>query len=378
MKQQNKKYRIMLVCGEASGDMLGGELARALLANRSDCELFGVGGSEMKKAGVKLMQDFNTLTAFGVFGLIQHIPRLYLQLKKLTRLLKSNKPDLLITIDFSGFNLQLAKRAKKWGIKTMHYVSPQIWAWRYYRVNNIRKVIDHIAVLLPFEKPIYDKENISATYVGHPLAKMKPSMSKEQALHFFNLNSEKPIIALLVGSRLSEIKRICPVIIKAAKLIKEQLPDAQFILPLAPNLTPKLIQPYLSNNIRVIENNTNNAVQCASAAICVSGTMTLQTALLNVPLVITYIVSPLNAWLAKRVLKIKYVGLCNLMVNQEIAKELLQENATPDHLATETLKLIQDQTYRADAFKKLATVKVAIGNEDGALNAANVAISLLN
>ena len=224
---------IYISAGEASGDLLASQLATALLAKDPDLSLIGMGSRKMQAAGVDIRINSDDLAVTGLWEPIKHLPQIYAAFKKIKKILRDEKPALIILVDYPGFNLRLAKIAKKLGIKVMFYVSPQIWAWRYKRIHHIRKYIDHMAVLFKFEEAIYQKENVPVSFVGHPLAdSVKPTSNRTDVLAKYNLDSNKPIIAIMPGSRRNEIAYLMPILKQAIALLKAQLPEAQFVLPL--------------------------------------------------------------------------------------------------------------------------------------------------
>src|SRR3989339_1308049 len=286
---------IFICAGEPSGDLLGAELARALLQKNPSLNLSGMGGKNMQNSGVKLILNCQDLAIIGIFEVLKKLPKIYQAMQTIKAALVKNKPEAIILIDYPGFNLRLAKIAKKLGIKVFYYSCPQIWAWHYSRIKKIKQYCDHMLTLFPFEEKMYQRENMPATFVGHPLVqRVQPSINLEEAYRTYHLDPKKPIIALVPGSRVSEINNLLKTIIDSAKLIKQQIPDTQFVLPAAENLdfekllAPDLIKDLENLNVNIIKNNRYNALQCAHAAIAVSGTVTLELALLQIPLVLIY------------------------------------------------------------------------------------------
>lgn len=370
---------IFICAGEPSGDLLGAELARALLAKNPQLILRGMGSKNLHEAGVELVIDSHDLAIMGAWEVITQLPKIFRTMKTIKADLMKHRPDCVILIDYPGFNLRLAKIAKKLGIKVFYYSCPQIWAWHYSRIKKIKKYCDHMLTLFPFEEAMYSAENMPASFVGHPLVqRIQPNISLESAYSSYNLDPQKPIIALVPGSRVSEIHNLIGIIIDAAKLIKRSLPEAQFILPVAENLqlekllTPELIKDLSNLSVMLIKNNRYNALQCAHAAIAVSGTVTLELALLQIPLVIIYRTSNFNYQIAKRLIRTPHFGLGNIISGKLIAKELLQNAANPNVIAHEIIELISNKKYHAAVLADLQKLKMVMGDSASAELAAEI------
>lgn len=368
--------KIFIVAGEASGDVIGGYFAQAL----PDCySLEGVGGQQMQQAGVKILLNYEQLSVVGGVEIIKKIGSIFKAMRVIVKKLKQDPPALLVLIDYPGFNLRLAGKAKKLGIKVMFYVSPQIWAWRYGRIKKIRKNVDLMAVLFPFEEAIYARENVPVKFVGHPIIeKLKPQLSREAAYQQFGLNPHLPIIALVPGSRQHELQKLLPDMIGAVRILKAQLPKAQFVLPLASNLSPKLLEKFGLSGIRVVENNTHNMLQLCDAAMVTSGTVTLEIAILGVPQVIVYRLNWLSYQLAKILIPIERFGLCNVVAQKTVAPELLQHQVTPQALAQAVLKIINDAQYRQEMQNAFAQLRAQLQTDNAAQKAAAAAIELMS
>jgi lipid-A-disaccharide synthase len=272
-----------------------------------------------------------------------------------------DKPDLLILVDYPGFNLRLAKVAKKEGVKVLYFISPKVWAWNQGRVKTIKESVDMMAVIFPFEVDFYKKWQVPATFVGNPLLELvKPKLSRENALKEFNLDPNHKTVGLFPGSRKSEIKRLLPIMLEAAKLLKEHDPELQFILPQASSISDKYLQQYLGSNpikIQVIKQQNYDAMQVCDAIIAASGTVTLEIAIMGVPLTIIYKISWLEYKIAKLLVKIPNVGLCNIVAGKKIAQELLQDDATPKNIAKEIDKILYNSDYRQEMITNLEKIK---------------------
>lgn len=369
---------ILLIAGEASGDLLGANLARELLRLHPGLTLSAMGGSQMRQAGVKIIVDNHRMNIVGWWEVIKNFGVIRAAMRTIKHALQHNPPALLILIDYPGFNLRMAQYAKKRGIKILYYVSPQIWAWKYGRIHTIRKCVDHMAVLFPFEADMYRRENVPVTYVGHPLASLvQPNASKAEVLQRYQLDPNQPIIAIFPGSRRQEVQRLLPEIMAAIPKIRAAIPGVQWVMPLASSLSRSDLQPYLTDEITVVENDTYNLLAVCTAAIVKSGTGTLEVALSQVPLMIIYKGNLLNYWIARMVVKIRQIGLCNIVAQKTIAKELIQTSVTPDNIAAETIRLVTDPVYRSRILADLAILRANMTSKQNSQLVAQTALNLL-
>ncbi|HLO24722.1 MAG TPA: lipid-A-disaccharide synthase [Geobacteraceae bacterium] len=371
----------MIVAGEASGDLHGAGLVRE--AKRLDPGLFffGIGGRRMREAGVETLVDASQMAVVGLVEVIAHfgiIARAYLTLKKI---ITTDPPDLLILIDYPDFNLRIAKLARRAGVRVLYYISPQVWAWRVGRVKKIGRVVDRMAVVFPFEVPFYEREGVPVTFVGHPLVDtVQPSMPRAEAQAHFHLDPARKTVGLFPGSRIHEIERLLPVILESARLLKERFPDLQFILPLASSLSMSDIAPSLDSSgldITVAEGQGYDVMQVCDAIITVSGTVTLEIALLGVPMVIIYRVSPLTYEIGRRLVKVDHMGICNIVAGERVVKELLQHDAEPRRIVGEIEKILTDSVYAASIRNKLLAVRERLGSGGGSARVAELALAML-
>lgn len=352
---------ILISVGEASGDMHAANLVQAVKKIAPNIQFYGMGANLMRNAGVDIIIDANDLSIVGGLEVITKFPKIRKAFRIMQNALEHNKPDLLILVDYPGFNLRLAKIAKKAGIKVLYFISPKIWAWNQGRVEIIKKYVDKMAVIFPFEVDFYKKFQVPVTFVGNPLLEIvKPKLTREAAQQAFLLDPNYKTIGLFPGSRKSEIKYLLPIMLEAAKLLKNQNPNLQFLLPQAGSITLDDLQPYLqasSTKIQVIPNQNYDVIQVCDAIIAASGTVTLEIAIMTIPEVIVYKKSWLEYQIAKRVIKIPCIGLCNIIANKKIAQELLQYDATPENIAKETEKILNDANYREEMIANLANTK---------------------
>jgi lipid-A-disaccharide synthase len=333
-----------MVAGEASGDMYGAEVARCLLRRFPGSQIYGLGGQRMRDAGVGLEGDIRHTAVVGPFEMLSSLGALYRVFRRLADKIETDPPAAAILIDFPDFNLRLAKRVKDAGVPIVYYISPHVWAWRQGRIQQLRRLVTKMLVIFPFEEEIYRKAGVDVEFVGHPLIDMvRPTKLKEEFCALYKLDSRKPIVALLPGSRRKEVRFILPTLCEAVTLIQEQKPDAQFVVPLASGLDRKLLEDIIgSRPIVIVTNDTYNAVRYARAAIVASGTATLETALLGTPEVIVYRISQATWLLGKVLLKVRLFGIVNIILGEEVVPELFQEKMTPNAVSTAAIRLMDD------------------------------------
>ena len=370
----------MIVAGEASGDIYGADLVREALKLSPDLAFFGIGGERMREAGVETLVDSSDMAVVGLVEVIKHFDVISSAFRKLKQILVNTPPELLILIDYPGFNLRLAKVAKKAGVKVLYYISPQIWAWRQGRVKKIARLVDQMAVILPFEAPFYEEAGVPVTFVGHPMLDLvNVTYDRSVAAASFNLDPARKIVGLFPGSRQNEIERLLPVIIGAACRLKEQFPDIQFILPLASTLHNNDIVPLLTAaklSVAITRERIHDMIRACDAVISVSGTVTLEIALVGTPMVIIYKLSPLTYQLAKRLVKVPNIGLCNIVAGETVVKELIQDEANPEMIAAEIGKILSDKRYQETIRQKLGEVRSKLGLGGASVNVARLALAL--
>lgn len=373
---------VMLSAGEASGDRHAASLYRELKALMPNVSALGMGSDAMREAGVELVFDSRDIGVIGLIEVLRHYGEIRAALRQMQQTLASRRPDLLICVDYKEFNFRLAKTAKSLGIKVLFYVSPQVWAWRPGRVEQYGRIIDHMAVIFPFELPFYEAYGVPATYVGHPLAgKVHPSLSKDEARLALGLPQTGPLVGLLPGSRTNEIRRLLPVILEAARALRESHPGIRFLLFQAASLQDEALDVALRAQnlpIQIIRGQDYNALQLCDAVITVSGTATLEVALLHRPMVIVYRLSALSYWLGRLLVKVPFIGLPNILAGRGIVREFIQYEATAANMADEIAKILDDADYRTRMTQALLEVKEKLGTRDGSKALASLAADLLN
>jgi len=378
---KDNRHRVLIVAGEASGDLHGAHLVREMKALAPSLSFSGVGGQNLEAEGVRLIARSSEMAVVGlteVFSKLRFIAGVYFRLRGM---LRAEKPDLVILIDYPDFNLRLAAAARDAGVPVFYYISPQVWAWRKNRIHRIREVVDRMAVILPFEQDVYAQMGVHVDFVGHPLLDaVKRTRSREEALAAFGLRDAWPIVALLPGSREKEVTTLLPEMAGAAEILARDFPGAQFVLPRADTVDPALVQGILSRHraaVRVLDGQMYDAVGLADAAMVASGTATLETALLETPMVIAYRISPLTAAVGKRFIRVEHIGLVNLIAGKRLAPELVQEDASAPRLAAEIKALLSDRERRDAIRSELAGIRHKLGEPGAARRAAELAVELM-
>ena len=354
----------MLVAGEASGDKHASKLV-AQLQREPAVECYGMGLREMQKAGMRLLVDATPLAVIGLIEVIRHYPALRRALRRLKQSLISEPPDLLVLIDYPEFNLKLAKIAARRGIKVLFYISPQLWAWRQYRVTKIKRYVDQIAVILPFETDFYARHKIAVRYVGHPLIEDLKNWENQQVGAPAHSNQAVKTVLLLPGSRVGEVKRLLPLMCRTAQLVKQHLRDSvQFRLLAAPDINSDLYASYLDKHdfsCTLASESIYSEMKQADLAISATGTATLQLALCGTPLIAMHKVSKISYWLLKWFIKIPFVSLPNIIAQRRLVPEYLQNDATPQALCSKACELLSNEAERRAMRQKLLGLRAQFG-----------------
>ncbi len=376
------KKRIMMIAGEASGDFHGANVIRAIHKKDPMIEFFGIGGKFMKDQGVRIYMNSSRLAVVGITEVFSKIPDLIKGINTAKRMLQKLQPDLLILIDFPDFNLLVASMAKQLKIPVLYYISPQVWAWRLGRIKKIRRLVDHMAVILPFERSFYQKHGVSVSFVGHPLMdKIKPVLSRT-TMKTPASDIKFPVIGLLPGSRDREIHRHLPDMLLAAQRLKQQFPEAGFCVSLAPGIDPDLVNEILSQNrnhldVKTVSGGADRTFRQSDLVIAASGTVSLEAAISGVPMVIVYKVSPISFKLGKALVKVNFVCLVNLIAGKPLVPELLQDDANPKMIADAAARILNDpdgiSRLKAD-FKRL---RQRLGGPGASQRVADIALRIL-
>lgn len=378
--------KIAIVAGEASGDLLGGHLITALNKEREDLTYFGIAGPKMMRGGAKSLFPIEKLSVRGYFEVIKHLPELLKLRRNLLKQILVEKPDVFIGIDAPDFNFWLEKKLKKHGIPTIHYVSPSIWAWRGGRIKKIKRAVTHMLALFPFEPALYEAVDVPVTYVGHPLADELPiKPNKTAARAMLKLEQDEFIVAMLPGSRQSEVQQHAEFLVQTAVLISHYHKKAKFLVPLITRETRNIFEKALEKvthpanivlNMQLLYSHAHDAMEAADFVIVASGTATLEAALLKRPMIITYRMPQMSWWLLKPMHYLPYVGLPNILAKRFVVPELLQKNATPEKLA-ETMNTMLANTSNLKEIKQEFTDIHHALKQNSAKKAAEVILSYL-
>jgi lipid-A-disaccharide synthase len=381
MGSYQKQKCIMIIAGEASGDLHGSKLVLAMREKNSDLFFCGIGGQALKDAGVKIVVDASQLSVVGISEVFSKMPGLFRGMSAAKKLLKSLKPDLLIIIDFPDFNLHIAGSAKKLGIPVLYYISPQVWAWRPGRVKKIRKIVDHVAVILPFEEKYFRKHQVQATFVGHPL--LDTHFLLEGAS--IEKNAEDiPVIGLLPGSRDREIAKLLPVMLQSARILLERGENMKFIVSVAPSITRKSVETIVEEHrgdfdFELVSEPVENVLKRCRFVVVASGTATLEAAIFGIPMIIIYKVSPVTYWLGRMLVRsrVKNFGLINLIAGREISPELLQGEVSSENLADMAFEMLNDASKLEKTRNELLGIKDMLGGPGASKRVADIAFNML-
>ncbi len=370
--------QILISAGEASGDMYAARLATALRA-RADVQLFGMGGTRMRDAGVELVADCSEVSLVGIVEIAKKYPALKRVWRRLLDEAERRNPQLAIFTDFPGFHLRLARALKRRGVRNVYFVCPQFWAWRPWRANLVRRRFVLGLCIFPFEQPWYRARGVNAEFIGHPLVgNVTAKRTRAQFAADCGLDPARPILALLPGSRSGEIAHHMPTLVQACRLIQKDR-DVQFVLALAPGVTKIQIAPYLSPAIsmHVVEDATYDALGAADLSIVSSGTATVEAALMDAPMIVVYRLAPLTAALARWLVRTPMFAMVNLIAGRRVVPELVQKDFTPERLASEAMRLLDSPESRAEMRLGLTEVREKLGPPGAVDRAAGLIADLL-
>ncbi len=382
MAELNRLKRIMIVAGEASGDIYGAQLIGSLKSMSPGIEFVGLGGTEMQRAGARILYPLAGMSVVGVTEVIPSMRNILQALNGLKRELKTHPPDLLVLIDYPEFNLNLAKSACSLGISVFYYIPPQVWAWRRGRVKKIKKRTDRVAVVLPFEKQFYSSRGLDVEYVGHPIIDTQaPQREDNETRKDLGIgHSESPIVCLLPGSRAKEVDMHFPVMVDAAGIIASHYPDICCIVPLASTVSEDSLKPYITGvkfPVKPVRAPTRELLKISDLALVASGTATLEAAMTVTPMVIIYKVSFVSYLLAKLMVSTPNIGLVNLVAGRQIVPELIQGDAEPWRLSQEGLKILKNNGLRSEMRGQLRMAKEKLGPGGASGKAASLAMEMI-
>jgi lipid-A-disaccharide synthase len=351
--------KVMISAGEASGELYGALLGRAIWKIWPDTEIIGIGGDRMRSEGIHLIASI--AGSLGLTETLVHWRKIIGTYQKAREALLKQRPDVLVLIDYPDFNIALARKAKSVRIPVLYYVSPQVWAWRSGRVKKIASLVNRMAVLFPFEVDIYRNTGLDCEFVGHPIAEtIDTSRSKEEIKKVLGLDPFKQVVTLLPGSRSSEINRHEHIILTTAEKIHQEYPEMQIVIPLVAGTHLKKSPP---GYVKIITGRTTEAVACSEAAAVASGTATLETALLGIPMVVFYRLSPLSIFLGRLLIKVKFISLVNLLSGRQVVMELIQKSATAENIFSEIKKILGTPEYRENMITYLHNIREVMGGK---------------
>ena len=369
--------RIMISCGEASGDLYAGALAAELRARAPAVEIFGFGGPRLAAAGAELIGEFTGLTVTGLTEALRVIPRSYTMYRRLIAAARARRPDVFVAIDFPDFNFRLMAALRRLGVPVVYYVSPQLWAWRPGRMHTMKRFVGKVLVIFPFEAPLYARAGIPVEFVGHPLVDLaRPTQPRSAFLAGLRLSPDAPTVALLPGSRPNEIERIAPDLLDALPLIRARVPRVQFVVARAPDLADALFAPFAAQPVTIVEGRTDDVLAASDVVITASGTATVQAALHERPMVVVYRLSPLTYRLGKPFLKVDTYAMPNLVAGRRVVPELIQDGFTPQRVADETVALLVDADRHARAREALRGVRERLGSPGASARAATAILEV--
>ena len=378
--------RIMIIAGEASGELHGAGVVAALKARRPGIDLFGIGGDRMEQAGCELVYHIERFSVMGITEVVRHLPFVRRALRRLDGLLESRRPDVLILIDYPDFNLRLARKARSRGIPVLYYISPQVWAWRPRRIHTIVKLVDCMAVVFPFEVDLYEKAGGKVAFVGHPLLEVLESRQTRAGFCAdAGLDPDRMIVGMLPGSRNMEVGSMLPAMVGTLKKVQRDLPGVQGVIGLAPTVSRSDLAAHLAgkacheddaSGVQVVEDSTYEVMNHADLLLVASGTATLESACFGTPLLVLYRMSRLSWWIARRLVNIPDIGLVNVVAGRRIAPEFLQEQVDPDVLSPVVLDLLREPEKRWAMTRELREVRERLGSPGASSRVAELALNL--
>jgi lipid-A-disaccharide synthase len=378
---------VLLVAGEASGDVHAARLAQRLRTADPTLSLIGIGGGEMERAGVRILLPMRRLSVVGLTEVVTRLPKLAASYRAVRRIFRTQRPDLFIAVDFPGFNLRLACLARAHGVPVLYYIGPQIWAWWRGRIATIRRCVDRMAVIFPFEESLYRTGGVDAQFVGHPIVEVLEELEPHRLEPPFDDVDGRPLVGLFPGSRKAEVARILPPMLDTAVALHRLRPDVVFAIGVADTILPGLIASHLARmrdrhgkaapTIRPVQGATYALMRAARAALVASGTATLEAAYLGCPMAILYRVSPLTWAVARRIVKLPYIGLPNFALGRPAIPEFLQD-IDPEVVARAVERLLDTGQERAAMLEDLRQVRHSLGRGGASMRAAEMALALLS
>jgi lipid-A-disaccharide synthase len=372
--------KVMICAGEASGDLHGASVADDLKTLDPQIELLGMGGSHMRTAGVDIVYDIADIGVMGFVEIVWNLSKFFRLRDYLSKVMDVRRPDVVLLIDYGGFNMALASVAKKKNIPVVYYICPKAWVWGKWRAKAIAGWVEKVAAIFPFEAEIYREAGASVEFVGHPLLDIvHPSMDRAAAYRYFGADPQRPLLLLLPGSRYQEVESLLELMLASARKVQQQIPDCQFFLPVAPTIPLERIESVVkASGVPIVftRNSTYNLMQIADCAIAASGTVTLEAALMELPSVIVYRVKTATYWLIRLVADVSHVGLPNIVTGRRILPELIQNEATAANVSQAALRLMQDSAVRKQVKADLQEVRVKLGGSGAVLRVAKIVMDV--
>jgi len=372
--------KILISCGEPSGDLYAGALATEILRLDPSSQIFGLGGERFQAGGGRLLDDYHGLAATGLIEALRVLPRSVAVYRRLVGAAQAERPDVFVAIDFPEINFRVARRVKQLGIPVVYYIPPQLWAWRQGRIRDIQQFATRVIVIFPFEEELYQRSAIPVQFVGHPLVDLaKARVTREAFLHEFGLEPIAPVVALLPGSRPNEVSRILPVLWQAAARVAHVVPQAQFVIARAPHLDDRLFANLPAIGSRpsaIVTARTDDVLTSADVVATASGTATVQTAIHGVPMVVVYRLSPLTYALGRRFVRVSTYAMVNLIAGRKIVPELIQDDCSPEQVASEIIRYLTDPSHATRVRTSLAEVRDRLGSGGASARAASAILEI--
>lgn len=374
------RKRLLISCGEPSGDLYAGELLRHLRPHTPDLEVFGLGGDHLQAEGAHLHAHVRDVAVVGIFEVLRHLHRLRGLFRSLLEEVDRTRPALAVLVDYPDFNLRLARKLRSRGVPVVYYVSPQVWAWRRGRLRTIRETVAHMIVIFPFEEELYQEAGVPVTFVGHPLVDLvKPAPDPTAFLRSAGLDPARPVLAVLPGSRPQEVRHNIPPLAGALRLLAARRPEVQFALAVAPGLDPRVFARAIEGlPVVQVTSQTHALMGTATLGLVASGTATVEAALLEMPMVVVYRLSPITYALGRPFVRVPHYAMANLIAGRKVVKELIQKDFSPEAVAAEALSLLEDPSRRATQRAGLGTVREALGAGGASERAAGVVAGLID
>ena len=372
--------RVMMSCGEPSGDLYAASLTRELCRLAPGTIVTGLGGERLRAAGARLTEEFRGLSVTGLVEVARLLPKTFATYRRLVAEARARRPDVFVAIDFPDFNFRLAHAVRRLGVPVVYYISPQLWAWRPGRMKTMKRIADRVLLIFPFEEKIYEQAGVSATWVGHPLLDELPAARPRTALREqFGAGNGDPLVAMLPGSRANEVGQILPGLIESAVLIRERLPAVKFVVARAPHLNDPLFEPLsrlAGEPPLVVEGMTDDVLGAADIALVASGTVTVQAAIHECPMVVVYRLAPLTYRLGKPFVHVDTYAMANLVAGRRVVPELIQERFTPAAVANEALDILTSPGRAERMKEELRDVRRRLGNPGASARAARAVLDV--